>query len=620
MRKPFQFICICFMLFSCGEEGVNNELLEEQLFDATSTLFDAVEKMDELVGTEAVDPVDALFLVRDFISSNDPTVSNVFVLDSTYLDIETEGGFRTQVFVDRVDEEGISLYRGSPTGQTASFSNLSGNCGSTITNKKVLLYGAAVEDFYPGTQYQTTVVDYLKNSDQNLEVTTLTGALCSPNVLSTFDQYGLVILDTHGMPDAFQSGLKFPFNSLQPFMTDRNAFKNELITRFGNANYQRLLKSEMRYIMKVKKETEIAPGANLTEGNIVLAITSKSVRNLVPQLPETIVFGNMCYSGWNATTDRAGFPLTNGFTGPMRAAFMGKNPISYYAFSAGDQTDYSYVVPVNFSNIVQRNMLDRLVYDGDCTGESALYSDGTDPFVPFNPEVLKTEINLGALLFKHYGKNDYGYFDCGTFKDPRDQREYQLACVGNQVWFAENLQYAGAGLCYENIGANCENEGRLYSIQELTGLETSFNSDPVRGLCPEGWRVPSKTDYINLINALGGQGVAEAKLGDPSAWPSEFEFNNESGFSLKPSRNGLYDGYTDNQQEWEDPSDILDLAGDTRLWTSTKQPGALSETDFDIFILNAEPFSNEINSFYGSSYPGYPGMYRQFPCRCVRDL
>ena len=59
-------------------------------------------------------------------------------------------------------------------------------------------------------------------------------------------------------------------------------------------------------------------------------------------------------------------------------------------------------------------------------------------------------------------------------------------------WFAENLRYRTPdSRCYENDEANCEDQGRLYR------LEDAFNA------CPAGWRVPSEDHWRALERWLG---------------------------------------------------------------------------------------------------------------------
>ncbi len=81
-----------------------------------------------------------------------------------------------------------------------------------------------------------------------------------------------------------------------------------------------------------------------------------------------------------------------------------------------------------------------------------------------------------------------------TFTDTRDGQTYQTIKIGDQIWFAENLNFEteSNSYCYDNEAANCETYGRLYTW------------DIAQTVAPEGWGLPSKADYQTLINATGG--------------------------------------------------------------------------------------------------------------------
>lgn len=94
-------------------------------------------------------------------------------------------------------------------------------------------------------------------------------------------------------------------------------------------------------------------------------------------------------------------------------------------------------------------------------------------------------------------------------------KTYNTIKIGTQCWMRENLN-VGAFVystpttsvhssatdngiiekyCYENDENNCDKFGALYDWDELMGYTRTDNS---RGICPEGWHVPSDSDYFKL--------------------------------------------------------------------------------------------------------------------------
>jgi uncharacterized protein (TIGR02145 family) len=73
---------------------------------------------------------------------------------------------------------------------------------------------------------------------------------------------------------------------------------------------------------------------------------------------------------------------------------------------------------------------------------------------------------------------------------------------------AENLNYAVEGSkCYGNDPANCDKYGMLYNWATAMNLAASCNSRSCvsqiqakhRGICPEGWHIPSGADWNALM-------------------------------------------------------------------------------------------------------------------------
>lgn len=186
-------------------------------------------------------------------------------------------------------------------------------------------------------------------------------------------------------------------------------------------------------------------------------------------------------------------------------------------------------------------------------------------------------------------------FSCGdTLVDSRDGKSYTTIQIGNQCWMAENLNIgtmipaASAQTdndtiekyCYDNQEMWCELYGALYQWDEFMQYSTS---EGVKGICPEGWHVSTYSDWITLINYLGGSEYAGIKMKstrtDPDPhprwdWPNMFA-NNESGFSALPN------GSVENGTFYNEPGP----AG--IWWTSALQPGDIA---WALFLTNSSRY------------------------------
>jgi uncharacterized protein (TIGR02145 family) len=134
----------------------------------------------------------------------------------------------------------------------------------------------------------------------------------------------------------------------------------------------------------------------------------------------------------------------------------------------------------------------------------------------------------------------------------------QTVTIGSQVWTSTNLNVStyrngdlipqvqdkeawgnltsGAWCYYENAPSKGKKYGKLYNWYAV--------NDP-RGLAPDGYHIPTDADWITLIDYLGGEEIAGAKMKSLRVWKSDNvspPSTNSSGFTGLPG-GGRDDGF-----------------------------------------------------------------------------
>lgn len=147
-------------------------------------------------------------------------------------------------------------------------------------------------------------------------------------------------------------------------------------------------------------------------------------------------------------------------------------------------------------------------------------------------------------------KSNTDKFTTGETVTDIDGNIYRTVQIGTQVWMAENLkvtkfkngdpivkiiddskweQISEAGFCfYDNNKQLAKSYGNLYNWHVI---------NDARGICPEGWHVPTKDDWQKLSDYLGGNEYSGDKMKETGIkfWnaPNK-EATNESGFTALP--------------------------------------------------------------------------------------
>lgn len=118
--------------------------------------------------------------------------------------------------------------------------------------------------------------------------------------------------------------------------------------------------------------------------------------------------------------------------------------------------------------------------------------------------------------------NPYGSLT-GTFKDIRDDQEYNWVAIGDQIWMAENLNIGEMissrenqtnnqiieKYCLKNRESSCDEYGGLYQWNEMMHYAKQENN---QGICPAGWSLPTVDDWQQIADHLDGKRMAGGKL------------------------------------------------------------------------------------------------------------
>ncbi len=169
-----------------------------------------------------------------------------------------------------------------------------------------------------------------------------------------------------------------------------------------------------------------------------------------------------------------------------------------------------------------------------------------------------------------------------------DGNVYNTVTIGSQIWMKENLnttKFKNGETIPNVIGNNewaalnssawCRYNNNPDASNELKFglLYNGFTAQDARGVCPNGWRVPTVTDFNTLIQFLGGPDVAGGKLkqtGIDTYWnlPNNGA-TNETGFTALPSGNRL--GMVGIVGDWRNGY-FGNTGTGTYLWTKNLSP------------------------------------------------
>jgi uncharacterized protein (TIGR02145 family) len=211
--------------------------------------------------------------------------------------------------------------------------------------------------------------------------------------------------------------------------------------------------------------------------------------------------------------------------------------------------------------------------------------------------------------------------------DIRDGQSYPTIPIGNQIWLAENMAYLPS---VNSIEAGSEDEGNagdpFYYVYGYSGNDTSaakaisyyrqygvlYNWTAAKSACPEGWHLPSESEWMELEMSLGissdeassegFHGTDEGSLlkatwgWDFDTWKDRYgNGTNQTGFTALPG-GSRYQTYSDSVMDY-----LIDGSGHYGLWwSSTESSEAMAWCRILFYspdkILKAQTEVHEANS------------------------
>lgn len=535
--KLLSLLVLALVFSQCGTTAPNESVKTDKpvVHEVLTTLDTIYGKFYDLAMTNlGKSPTEICEMTKEWAKTLPNMAAIASVGDSSFFDFELTSGLRGTFVIFLTDADGRSLTRGGGgTKHTDDPRLIQSNIPkskNTIPNKDVMIFTPFSNQGGDFTLYHDNELDTIINTFKQAGGFTVKEGEKLEDLLS-FDKYGLAIIETHGFPDAFFTWHKVEAIS-SVYDTSDEEITLSLYATLGPDGYYLVKNGFFRFawaegVRSIINWQQYLRDKTKYTNPYRLLVTSKYVRDKMPMLKNTIVLGNMCYSGWKSMSYADIWPKGKTWIAdPIQPAFMSKNPITYYYYGYNDGT--SAKLSDYYAKKMEDSLVKHLVRDGDSTGHAHLDNDDNEY------KWSENDIFGPGMLFKQSGHVDYSYENCvDSVVDERDGHVYKTFCIGKQTWMAENLNFNAPGsVTYNNDPANGAIYGRLYSYNNLAGI------------CPKGWHVPSYEEFDELETAIsqtyGGSSGGAMKAVSPLWNSPNLGATNISGFSALPGGNVVY--------------------------------------------------------------------------------
>lgn len=228
----------------------------------------------------------------------------------------------------------------------------------------------------------------------------------------------------------------------------------------------------------------------------------------------------------------------------------------------------------------------------------------------------------------------------GSLTDERDGQVYKTVKISEQWWMAENLNFRyppkdgtldSCSFCFNDSLEYCEKYGRLYLWSAAMDSAALFSDNgkgcgmdagctpvyPVRGVCPEGWHIPSKEEWRTLNvktkpvypteysseDDYGGFMMRSVEWIDSTEWMHQHSEQDRFGFAILPA--GVWDSYFSAYR-----------ANMTGFWSSTVESSSSTNADDGSTEWFELVWSLIVQDDYGL---GDLDKNNAFSVRCIKD-
>lgn len=194
--------------------------------------------------------------------------------------------------------------------------------------------------------------------------------------------------------------------------------------------------------------------------------------------------------------------------------------------------------------------------------------------------------------------------------DARDGRTYKTVKIGEQTWMAENLNFEMAdSYCYSDSASYCNKYGRLYTWAA------------VNSACPEGWHLPSETEWNALFRVVEKRTSISWALRSASDWDRNKSVN-PFGFSALPAGERYINHFElrerDGRRFIDDRPEYRAGGSGTRFWGSTEKRDPKDDQWYSVRLDEYKVFATSDSDRYLDCRPHCYRNYA-YSIRCLKD-